>query len=1198
MKKIFSILAIFLLLPNLAFADPKGAVCGVQGDGDFTIAFNVWGGNSGHSVGLDQGSHGYVLWYTDPNEIPTNYASSLYERVFYESKLDPALFYNILITHDTSEDVLNYYRKLDSELESSYVLIDTRKLDLKTGKHWVLGGDVDITRCSSQVEPPPLPLICSYFPEPIQGWKGSTSTLNIQNPTQISGWSSEYLNDDTNIYSYQQNWPEGASWDNLRVGFDKGFNKWWLYEIPSASSCNGYGCFPADGVSGDGFSVGNDGLVESRKAETPTKITPNFGSSSLYISPDKNDAGIVTEEFCNNNPRICSYGSSSSGLKEPLITVLSSLKNLTINNHKDTFDKLTVVIADGVQIESVNIPRGDNVIFQTLDNSTVTFGNWKEDTGATVYSFGNNSRINIVNSFNMANKMKVANTNSVTLYAPEGDIDFSTTNDEFYGFILGKTVSFSNPITVHGAVTSQYLTIDTINVVIQRPSYDCSSNIVEDDYTLILTPESNIALVCEDITPTVSVMENGKLASDFNGKVVVSVDGVEQRYSGPSEKFSIESGEENKVVSVSAYIEGDQDDTLVTGSYEFVPFKFSADDQYVVAGKSKAVKVKTLACDDNGEVVDVDNGYNGTLTSTSSWIVPASGSKGNVTFAPKFVDGTAKSEFVVDESGKIKVSLEDSNFDCTGIEGCPIEGSGTLKGQFTVYSRPWTFAICSTDNTNLDDATGDSNSGNGFIAAGETFDAKVLPLRYTDSGSISGEVESTSSLCGQGDVTSNFFLGDSSDNTVVLSSSVETPTQSDDLVFSSEISRKNSDNEYTFTDLSWEDVGSLKLMAATSDNSSCASGGTLQTWYECTQMGYREVGRFYPAYFEVTQSDWWVDKADAEDTATEPYSQNNIAYLSQPFGLAEFEVVPFSLNGSAIENYSQFVASLQAKISVLEDEDLGDRLTVSVSDGDWDNDSTHSRWYLEDQYAVFYRDFTLDTQGVRESNVDGPFNVSEDANSTTTNFGFTISTNSDPIDSRTQNDTACLNNTESYSSVCDLSFPTQPPARYGRMAMDDVGGTSVSTINIPLRTEYWNGSRFITNTDDSASDYSSDEDYVCYQEVWSEASGSDGSLKAVTKTVDSGVSDELYATPYSADDSSSIRQQIRFWLRMDDTSTTSPQTLETDDVTCGSSYMSQPWLQYNWRGKGDEDPSSVVTFGIHRGNDRVIYRGEPGLTAQ
>ncbi|MEI8596823.1 MSHA biogenesis protein MshQ, partial [Vibrio sp. M60_M31a] len=176
-------------------------------------------------------------------------------------------------------------------------------------------------------------------------------------------------------------------------------------------------------------------------------------------------------------------------------------------------------------------------------------------------------------------------------------------------------------------------------------------------------------------------MDNGKLASDFNGKVVVSVEGVEQHYSDPSKTFIIKSGE-NKVVSVGAYIEGDQADALVTSSYKFVPFKFSADDQYVIAGKSKAVEVKALACDDNGGVVDI--GYNGVLTSTSSWIVPSSGSKGNVTFAPEFDFGTAESEFVVDESGKIKVSLEDPNFDCTGIEGCPIEGSGMLKGNFMV----------------------------------------------------------------------------------------------------------------------------------------------------------------------------------------------------------------------------------------------------------------------------------------------------------------------------------------------------------------------------------------------------------------------------------------------------------------------------------------------------------------------------------
>ena len=53
-----------------------------------------------------------------------------------------------------------------------------------------------------------------------------------------------------------------------------------------------------------------------------------------------------------------------------------------------------------------------------------------------------------------------------------------------------------------------------------------------------------------------------------------------------------------------------------------------------------------------------------------------------------------------------------------------------------------------------------------------------------------------------------------------------------------------------------------------------------------------------------------------------------------------------------------------------------------------------------------------------------------------------------------------------------------------------------------------------------------------------------------------------------------------------------------NDVSCSTDYEDQPWLQYNWRQLGDEDPSTVVTFGIYRGNDRVIYRGESGLTGQ
>ncbi|NMU18506.1 DUF6701 domain-containing protein, partial [Vibrio parahaemolyticus] len=43
----------------------------------------------------------------------------------------------------------------------------------------------------------------------------------------------------------------------------------------------------------------------------------------------------------------------------------------------------------------------------------------------------------------------------------------------------------------------------------------------------------------------------------------------------------------------------------------------------------------------------------------------------------------------------------------------------------------------------------------------------------------------------------------------------------------------------------------------------------------------------------------------------------------------------------------------------------------------------------------------------------------------------------------------------------------QPDVRFGRIDLDDVGGNQGSTLHVPLRVEYWNGSRFIANPNDN-----------------------------------------------------------------------------------------------------------------------------------
>lgn len=77
-----------------------------------------------------------------------------------------------------------------------------------------------------------------------------------------------------------------------------------------------------------------------------------------------------------------------------------------------------------------------------------------------------------------------------------------------------------------------------------------------------------------------------------------------------------------------------------------------------------------------------------------------------------------------------------------------------------------------------------------------------------------------------------------------------------------------------------------------------------------------------------------------------------------------------------------------------------------------------------------------------------------------------------------------------------------------------------------------------------------------------------------------------------------LREQVRVWLRVN---STPPSALPAEEVIqCNSDGIidDQSWLRFNWRNNGDEDPPAVITFGIFRGNDRVIFRGEPGLFGQ
>ncbi|AQM68799.1 hypothetical protein Vca1114GL_02341 [Vibrio campbellii] len=314
------------------------------------------------------------------------------------------------------------------------------------------------------------------------------------------------------------------------------------------------------------------------------------------------------------------------------------------------------------------------------------------------------------------------------------------------------------------------------------------------------------------------------------------------------------------------------------------------------------------------------------------------------------------------------------------------------------------------------------------------------------------------------------------------------------------------------------------------------------------------IGRIYPKYFKVypdENADWDY-----------PNGQS-FAYMNQPFGVSKFYVEALNTSKGALTNYSYFDDSLLAKFNLYESGSYTSRFSsVKTYSGTWKENSGQS---LVDSrsvgiYTGSSSDGLLVAKGSGSHYPDGPFNLFEQGKDTLISITGS-SASKDPV----------------TVIESDSVLAPQPDIRFGRVDLDDVGGNQGSTLHVPLRVEYWNGSRFVANPHDSQTDVKG----VTAAEAHIWPKGTDAAPKAVTLGAGGKVS-EGYSRTVTAKEAESYRQQTRVWLDLD------------------ASANGLPWLKYNWNkdNAGEENPSSVVTFGIHRGNDRVIYRGEPGLTGQ
>jgi MSHA biogenesis protein MshQ len=141
--------------------------------------------------------------------------------------------------------------------------------------------------------------------------------------------------------------------------------------------------------------------------------------------------------------------------------------------------------------------------------------------------------------------------------------------------------------------------------------------------------------------------------------------------------------------------------------------------------------------------------------------------------------------------------------------------------------------------------------------------------------------------------------------------------------------------------------------------------------------------------------------------------------------------------------------------------------------------------------------------------------------------------------------------------------------RFGRLTLENVYGSELIDLTMPMQTEYYDGSNFVVNSQDNCTTMNSvstlpgSSDVV----VTPALSGGSSSVTIVSSGASAGILDIKLTAP-GAGNYGDI-------------------TLEADLV-----HAAESWLQFDWDGDGNHDnnPAARATFGIYSGDSKQIYR--------
>lgn len=413
----------------------------------------------------------------------------------------------------------------------------------------------------------------------------------------------------------------------------------------------------------------------------------------------------------------------------------------------------------------------------------------------------------------------------------------------------------------------------------------------------------------------------------------------------------------------------------------------------------------------------------------------------------------------------------------------------------------------------------------GFVAAGENFTV---------------EVESRNASGGR---TPNFGLESVPENVELNFSGLEFPAGGVDGDFTSgNFSLTAAAGRLQTTEANWDEVGTIKVFASIAD-------GNYQGVGDVTGTPSESLGRFYPDHFSITGS--------VKNACTA--GGTNFSYFSDPSIQVSYTARAENVTDELVENYDDALGfPVQGIVLVAESSDGGTDVApgrLNVASASWDDGVLA----VTDGASSFLRS-TLEAEisslvvGVKADNA------------------------ADDRDFDSPNMNAGTSGDCSAAGDCDaVALSNALRMRFGRLYTKDVHGPESASLPVILQTEYWNGSSWQLNTDDSCTSFGraliefNSNNIVSSLDVdFDTSSGADTTgtfvnLDASEMTLSFGNAGLVFSVPGAG---------------------------KTGSFPVDVDISSMPWLHYDWNQDGNHDnnvPTVTVTFGSYRGHDRVIY---------